>query len=720
MFEPNNSKDPQGGKQIVDFLLNNNLAEYVEYLPSIFVNGFFFDAPTTGWSTTDFIQVVAGEVLQYSLYGSNNPAIKLYSPDKDNPTNIVTWVGNNDNTSLKGSVTIATDGFIRVTNRTANSKTDFFVKSNKTIDKPIFVSYPDFVKNEIISNDYKKYTPSDFKFNGYLDESGQVIPNIAWYTTDFIRVFKGEDVNMELYGSSSALVSVSGLMFFDSNKQNGIRGVILPALIGLDNAKGKYKFTAPESGYVRVCNRTYNNEIDFGFEIGKGTIVIKKRFLTPDDLGNSASISDKMRIDLDKPNGLMTINLTGIFPTVAGEKQNVEADYIINGGSFLKTKSTISLQGQSSLNNPKKNLTFDIKNINGDKLKLKFGDFIATDSFHLKGFQKDVSMVRDHLTSKLWHTVRKAGIFPDNRIDNLPLDLNGSDLNYFEEDAKFFADGIPIKLLFNGVFQGLYVLRLKKTMSNYRMDTSKNTNIFLEYDYTLAGGPYVLLKWQTFDPIQFEVKSPKISGYVAGGPISNVNVMTSIDRLWAWTSAIYNNTPIGTLGDNVVLSAWIDYLITLEVCDHWDGFNNNILLTTHDGLKWSPYIYDTDHTFGITLQSGLVKTTKTSFSLNQDPRGDGENKTFWKNFRTLYLAQIKARYTELRNEGVISIQNVEKIALEFISPFSADDYKEEFAKWGYGLTPSLGKAHLRQILTMANSSINYIDSQWLLPKQIEQ
>lgn len=431
--------------------------------------------------------------------------------------------------------------------------------------------------------------------------------------------------------------------------------------------------------------------------------------------GTTASMTSKTYINLPKPNNLWILNVVGNMPTADGEKNMIECTFNSGGADFLKCKIEVSLQGQSSLTNPKKNYTFDLMNGDEDALALKIGGFISSDSWHLKGFQKDVSMLRDNLTGSLWHQIRKSAAFPSNTLTTLPLNVSptASDPNYFEEDARFFADGFPVEMHVNNVFNGLYIFRLKKSRQNYKINNALKSNIMLEFDYMLdiANGVR-LLDWKTFDYKQYELKSPKLSGYTAGGPINDGTVMASINGLWAWTSAIYNNT--ATDESKVDLTAWIDYLIACEVADHWDGFSQNIIIISHDGVKFMPYVYDCDHDWGIRNDGTEVRTTKTQFMLNQNFR-PGEDKTFWVNFRTKYATQIRARYTELRKLGIISVQNIDRLAVEFIKPYGYDNFKREFAKWGYGVTPVVGKASLRQILQTANASITYLDNQWLNP-----
>lgn len=472
------------------------------------------------------------------------------------------------------------------------------------------------------------------------------------------------------------------------------------------------KIVIPSDGYLLVSQRVAS---PMTIMISSGSKIITTQELYDLAKTNTSEITTKEYVEISKPNGLITIDVEGVLPTLKTDSNEVVLVFKENDNEILKCKAKVALQGQSSLQYPKKNFTFDLLNANNKKLKLKIGGFIASDSWHIKGFQKDVSMVRDNLTSTLWHKIRKNNVFPYSLIADIPNDISttASDKVYFEEDARFFADGFPIVLNNNSGFHGLYIFRLKKSRENYKLDNSIKSHIFLEFDYLIdiANG-LRLLDWKTFDYKQFELKSPKITLYEIGQPISDTAVMATINNFWSWTNAIYNNASTTNLDQYANIPSFIDYLIACEVSDHWDGFSNNILLIAHNG-KIGAFIYDTDHTWGIQNDENWVaKSTKEAFILDQNGRKSPEDKTFWKNFRTKYDTQIKARYTDLRNKGVISIQTIDEIATNFIRVYGYDHFKKEFDKWGYGFTPSVGKASLRQILEFSNASINFLDSKW--------
>ena len=65
-----------------------------------------------------------------------------------------------------------------------------------------------------------------------------------------------------------------------------------------------------------------------------------------------------------------------------------------NGTVFTKL-ADVEWQGATSLGNPKKSYSIDLLNIDEDEFKIKFGDWVSIDSFHLKSNYSDVLGVRD-------------------------------------------------------------------------------------------------------------------------------------------------------------------------------------------------------------------------------------------------------------------------------------------------------------------------------------
>ncbi|MBX4420514.1 hypothetical protein K4H00_21160, partial [Mycobacterium tuberculosis] len=69
---------------------------------------------------------------------------------------------------------------------------------------------------------------------------------------------------------------------------------------------------------------------------------------------------------------------------------------------YARANAKMAVQGHGSATDKKKNYTIDFYNIDGDALKLKFGDSIASDSYHLKGFYRDPTHMRDQGGYRCW------------------------------------------------------------------------------------------------------------------------------------------------------------------------------------------------------------------------------------------------------------------------------------------------------------------------------
>ncbi|MFH4263943.1 spore coat protein CotH, partial [Acinetobacter baumannii] len=65
----------------------------------------------------------------------------------------------------------------------------------------------------------------------------------------------------------------------------------------------------------------------------------------------------------------------------------------------------VTVQGQGSAYDYKKNYTLDLFNSDMESLKVKVGSMIATDSFHLKGFYRDPTHFRDQGGYRFWNSL---------------------------------------------------------------------------------------------------------------------------------------------------------------------------------------------------------------------------------------------------------------------------------------------------------------------------
>jgi len=404
------------------------------------------------------------------------------------------------------------------------------------------------------------------------------------------------------------------------------------------------------------------------------------------------------------------IQFTGTMPTdTTNARTPSSLDFImlVGGKPVLTAKCELSIQGHGSAAYTKKGYTFDVLNSNGDALSLKFGDMPAADSFHLKAYATDMTHTRGLAGAKLWRQMIDILPYQENIVSNKALSLLATQKKnaIYWADAKFSEDGFPVGVYLNGDFYGLYTLKLKKSKPNYALDDTDTDNIFLD----AASSGYTAYLSQSFDYSDWELKSPKITGYEANGAISDAGVLAAIENLWDFTTDITNE--YDQHSDYIVLDHWLLWYILCELICHKDTSGNNYELATWDGTHWSMLPYDMDLTLGLDAwDSYTIKTSVTGWQVGTQP-GSGDT-TFWSNFRTLYYAELSTLYTLLRR-SVLTIDNLSEIYKSEAECIPRDIYNADYQEWG--TIWSNGIPTLQQTLAVLKSRLDYLDSQWLNP-----
>lgn len=404
-----------------------------------------------------------------------------------------------------------------------------------------------------------------------------------------------------------------------------------------------------------------------------------------------------------------SIHFVGAMPTDTSDARiPTELTFTMKDGliTILKANCKLSIQGHGSVGYNKKGYTFDLLNSNGDDLSVQFGDMPAVDSFHLKGYATDMTHTRGLSAAELWRQMVGMLAFPKNLVNNHSINLAGNQKKnaIYWANAKYSEDGFPCEVYLNGEFYGLFTLKLKKSRQNYAMDNTNKTNIFLD----CASSDNSAYISQTFDYSDWEIKSPKISGYVANGEVTDADVLAAITRLFSFTNNLA--TMYQQHADYIVLEHWLCWYILCELVTHRDTSGNNYELLTWDGVHWSMLPYDMDITVGLNAWDNYtIETSVSGWVAGTKPRtGDTD---FWATFRTVYSSELSALWTEFRNRNIISLENLAKIYMGRAALIPQDVYAADYAKWG--TIWSNGIPTIQQTLTVLESRINYLDSQWM-------
>ena len=405
----------------------------------------------------------------------------------------------------------------------------------------------------------------------------------------------------------------------------------------------------------------------------------------------------------DRPQSIARLEVVGALPTNTGKSSvPVDVKLYCNNTLLLKSPADMVLQGSSSLHlYDKKNFTLDLLTEDRENpIDVKIGQWEAFDSFHLKAYATDLTMARDVGGARLWHKIRTNRPYPSNLI-SLPnvTGTNDTDKVNSYDGALFYTDGFPFEMWVNGVYHGLFVWRIKKDAKNYRIDNKKKTNIFL------ANSNIEDLKWNIFDHTQWELRSPKLSGYTENGAIPDADVLSKIQRLWNWFEKVRKGEVDfeSTASQYINLDSFVDYIISMQMIHHWDHWNNNMMLVSWDSDVFSLVPYDMDFSIG---------RLSPYWSFTANPAQLVWRGTFWSGVMYVKLrSRINARWTELRNNGFINPKMLDDCYKPFFTTIGRNLYQTEQEKWQF-VEENTGKDNYNYFLKFMSEKIAYLDTIW--------
>ena len=411
------------------------------------------------------------------------------------------------------------------------------------------------------------------------------------------------------------------------------------------------------------------------------------------------------------------VNFTGLssMPTSKTVDTPAVMEFWDMQGNFFRKNIVCSAQGESSLRFVKKNVKVDLLNDDGSEFELKFGDWVPQDGFHLKAYYTDFFRGIAVTNYKFWDEVMEAKPHKTALIDFdgiLPT-ANGtgnvSDLSLqLDTGALCHPDGFPCIVYLNGDFYGVFSWQLKKHRKNYHMDKSTVEHIHLD------GNIYAQYFWNgTINWTQFEIRNPSKLFTMDGKEYDGDTPRELIDETSEYYNSgnknhlrsakvkkyiqdfvqsfvvfknLYNdyraNPSNGTLeavrAKYEELFDWQnqrDYLIFSDVIGNGDGsYGRNVQVTTYDGVRWFFNAYDLDLTYGggvngLGIGSPGTGHVTTSTSLP----------TYY--IVLLYETELKARYKQLRDAGIIDVEHIVSKLENWIARIGQSNYVLEYERW---------------------------------------
>lgn len=354
------------------------------------------------------------------------------------------------------------------------------------------------------------------------------------------------------------------------------------------------------------------------------------------------------------------------LPTTKQDDIEAEIEYNDKDGNYFRKPVILNAQGASSMSYYVKNMAIDIN----DDSKIKFGDFPSQDSFHLKKYFIDIfrgqCIVGYWLMEQVYQTRTVGKRYPYELLSDAYSSHtgNGKVNRDFYTGAKCHPDGFPIVITWVNTKtneeknMGVYAWNLKKSKEIYHADKKTPENIILDgviNGNTLFGG--------TVDWTQFEIRNPKslidIDGNKYDGDKpkelsetdkNSKKVKDYVIRLSGAKAALAESNTKETFEKYFIVDAFIDYFVISQVLYHSDGFAKNWIWCTWDGQHWAPTLYDVDSIFGAHWNGTFVMQ-------NSDKKNIlGEGNVL--GLETLYTDEIKARYKQLRDSNVFSVDNI--------------------------------------------------------------
>lgn len=370
------------------------------------------------------------------------------------------------------------------------------------------------------------------------------------------------------------------------------------------------------------------------------------------------------------------------FPTDQGTDQKCTFA-ILSGNTVLylndSGKCTVGVQGQTSAGASKKNLKIKVKNANGDKVKIKFGDWLENSSITLKAYGSipgnatyfDRTMIREAASLELWRQIRRNSPRDGGRIGPWTAwdagDTAKECANFIS--ARFSCDCRASEVYFTTdasqapSFSGVYILRSDNDLPEYLMDDANPAHYLLQPQH----GPWDV--WQNFNSANWEYTSPKTPDDAVPRRLMTyfANVLSGADT-WA------------NYYQYISLHSFMDYLIFCDVVGSFDSITNNVMLVSWDASAdqgiFHLCTYDTDEVLG-----SKWGYQGNAGSFPEDTGRACDQNAVFASFAAYFRKEIAARYCSLRNTGVLSNTNFLQILTSYagwISPANIDADKATF------------------------------------------
>lgn len=439
------------------------------------------------------------------------------------------------------------------------------------------------------------------------------------------------------------------------------------------------------------------------------------------------------------------INITNIdsMPTTKTQDKKAFLEFWDMQGNYFKKHAILNAQGNSSMIFVKKNVAIDFCDdewIGDDTPKVRIGNWVPQDSFHMKAYYTDFFRGVGAVSYKFYdQIVRTRGNMYDRPWKKALLDMSkiGTSTKSFgnpyvgdyslltDTGARCFPDGFPVAVYLNGEFYGIFSFQLKKHRDNYHMNKSTAEHVHL--DGTLNGNTIFGGK-EKIDWSQFEIRNPK-GLYAIGGNKYDADVkqeeIAGETEINAWIAA--GQLPNGKAIDSKIKKAlqmtakvkkyiqnFADAIPAIKTAmntyESSDKSNENLgtfkkvyekyfdienmidyrilsdLIKNSDGFSknWQWFTYD-----GIKWWVGLYDCDMSFGGHSQGNQNTGLYESHLDvsldkpngYITKYYVPELETRYKELADMSIASSDNIFSLLQDWCMRIGTDFFKEEYKKW---------------------------------------
>lgn len=397
------------------------------------------------------------------------------------------------------------------------------------------------------------------------------------------------------------------------------------------------------------------------------------------------------------------------LPTKKGERIYGTATINIDGVE-ARIPSGVRIQGASTSNNSQKNwnLFFYGSVERGDhhdgKRWVKIGNAPAARKLMFKTEQADATKIRDPLAFEFYRQIKETSpAVPRFAVFNAFYGKEGT-----PENTDFGARGFPFwyagQFTVRGEHYGLGFLAFQKDWYNYNLDRDDPDS-----DRALARVDQATWKNAVEDGKlhkDVQLRNPR-------GDWSDKQKDALIDFLEFVKSDRFEED----FDDYLDKYNAIDMLIFMEFIHDHDG-GNEVMLLTYDLKKWFLLPWDKDTTFGQDGSGGgrgIGRSPETNVFIKdggyKTQLAKGPNKKMlWRRIWQAKEDDVRKRYADLRDKGVIDYGNMERIVHHLSALFPIRLVELELDSWDESDT-NADEGSSGQILEWIHRRIKHMDKE---------